>query len=38
MAHNTDAPNLTVLVAYGQIEPQTRFWVAIDHKPTSPKP
>jgi hypothetical protein len=38
MARNTDTPNLTVLVAYGQIEPQTRFWVAIDHKPTNPTP
>jgi hypothetical protein len=38
MARNTDTPNLTVLVAYGQIEPQTRFWVAIDPKPTNPTP
>jgi hypothetical protein len=33
MAHDTDSPNLTILVAYGQIEPDTRFWVAIDRKP-----
>jgi hypothetical protein len=38
MAHDTDSPNLTVLVAYGQIEPQTRFWVAIDRKPENPTP
>jgi hypothetical protein len=38
MARNTDAPDLNVLVAYGQITPQTRFWVAIDHKPTNPMP
>jgi hypothetical protein len=38
MAHNTDAPDLNVLIAYGQITAQTRFWVAIDHKPTDPTP
>jgi hypothetical protein len=38
MAHNTDSPNLSVLVAYGQIAPRTRFWVAIDHKPTNLAP
>jgi hypothetical protein len=36
MAHDTDAPDLNVLVAYGQIAPYARFWVAIDKKPTSP--
>jgi hypothetical protein len=33
MAHDTDSPNLTILVGYGQIEPDIRFWVAIDRKP-----
>ncbi len=38
MAHDTDAPKLTTLVAYGQIAPKTRFWVAIDYKHTNPTP
>lgn len=38
MAHDTDSPNLSVLVAYGQISPLTRFWVAIDRKPENPTP
>jgi hypothetical protein len=32
MAHDTDAPDLNVLVAYGRIAPMTRFWVAIDRQ------
>jgi hypothetical protein len=38
MAHDTDAPDLNVLVALGQIAPRTRFWVAIDPKHTNPMP
>jgi hypothetical protein len=38
MAHNTDTPNLNVLIGLGQIEPRTRFWVAIDPKHINPTP
>jgi hypothetical protein len=38
MAHDTDAPDLNSLVAFGQIAPKTRFWVAIDPKHTNLKP